>query len=32
MTLPSNRQDGDPPWVVPGDLDPPHSYVYRRLL
>jgi len=32
MTIPSNRQDGDPPWVVPGDLDPPHSYVYRRLL
>jgi cytochrome P450 len=32
MTVPSNRQDGDPPWVVPGDLDPPHSYVYRRLL
>jgi cytochrome P450 len=32
MTIPSNRQDGDPPWVLPGDLDPPDSYVFRRLL
>jgi cytochrome P450 len=32
MTVPSNRQDGDPPWVLPGDLDPPASFVYRRLL
>lgn len=32
MTIPSNRAPGDPPFVMPGDLDPPHSYVYRRLL
>jgi len=32
MSIPSNRKPGDPPWVLPGDLDPPHSYVYRRLL
>jgi cytochrome P450 len=32
MSIPSNRQPGDPPWVLPGDLDPPHSFVYRRLL
>lgn len=32
MTIPSNRAPGDPPWVRPGDLDPPESYVYRRLL
>lgn len=32
MSIPSNRKPGDPPWVLPGDLDPPHSFVYRRLL
>ncbi len=32
MSIPSNRGPGDPPWVLPGDLDPPHSFVYRRLL
>jgi cytochrome P450 len=32
MSIPSNRQPGDPPWVLPGDLDPPHSFAYRRLL
>ena len=32
MNIPSNRQVGDPPFVLPGDLDPPHSFVYRRML
>ncbi|MGE3693120.1 MAG: cytochrome P450 [Novosphingobium sp.] len=32
MSIPSNRAPGDPPWVLPGDLDPPESYTYRRLL
>lgn len=32
MTIPSNRQDGDPPFVLPGDLDPPQSITFRRLL
>jgi cytochrome P450 len=32
MSIPSNRQPGDPPFVLPGDLDPPRSFVYRRLL
>ncbi len=32
MSIPSNRGPGDPPWVLPGDLDPPHSFVYRKLL
>ncbi len=32
MSIPSNRKPGDQPWVLPGDLDPPHSFVYRRLL
>ena len=32
MNIPSNRAPGDPPFVLPGDLDAPHSLVYRRLL
>lgn len=32
MSIPSNRKAGDPPFVLPGDLDPPDSLVYRRLL
>lgn len=32
MSIPSNRNPGDPPWVLPGDLDPPASFTYRRLL
>ena len=32
MSIPSNRKRGEPPFVLPGDLDPPQSFVYRRLL
>jgi cytochrome P450 len=32
MSIPSNRKPGDPPSFIPGDLDPPHSTTYRRLL
>lgn len=32
LAIPSNREPGDPPFVLPGDLDPPQSLVYRRLL
>jgi cytochrome P450 len=32
MTIPSNRKPGDPPFVIPGDCDPPLSTAYRRLL
>jgi cytochrome P450 len=32
LAIPSNRKAGDPPFVLPADLDPPESLVYRRLL
>lgn len=32
MNIPSNRQEGDPPFALPGDYDPPASYPYRRIL
>jgi cytochrome P450 len=32
LAIPSNRQPGDPPFVIPGDCDPPASLAYRRLL
>ena len=32
MSIPSNREPGDPPSFRPGDLDPPESFKYRRIL
>jgi cytochrome P450 len=32
LSIPSNREPGDPPSFLPGDLDPPDSYTYRRIL
>ncbi|MCB2059370.1 MAG: cytochrome P450 [Novosphingobium sp.] len=32
MSIPSNRNPGDPPTFLPGDLDPPESFKYRQIL
>ena len=32
LSIPSNRQPGDPPSFRPGDLDPPESFKYRSIL
>lgn len=32
MSIPSPREPGGPPSFLPGDLDPPESFVYRKLM
>lgn len=32
LAIPPHRQAGAPPTFLPGDLDPPQSLVYRRLI